>query len=63
MFRSWIGFAREGMDHFGVLLTSDQSLPRTGAGIGLLVRSILAFADGLEEDALMNSYDWVPATR
>ena len=51
------------MDHFGVLLTSDQSLPRTGAGIGLLVRSILAFADGLEEDALMNSYDWLPATR
>lgn len=53
-------FARDGEEHYGVLLTSDRSLPRASATIGLVVRSIVAYAAGAAEDDLMNSYDWLP---
>ena len=56
-------FARDGEEHYGVLLTSDRSMPRSSATIGLFVRSIVAYAAGVADDDLMNSYDWLsPAT-
>lgn len=53
--------ARSGEDHYGVLLTSDRSLPRTEEGIGLLIDAIASYAKGLGPDELMNNYDWLPA--
>ena len=51
----------EGMDHAGLLLTSDRSLPRTKAGIGRYV----AVLDDLltshpTDDALRNQLRWLP---
>ena len=40
--------------------TSDRSMPRSTAGIGLLVRSIVEYAMGVADDDLANSYDWLP---
>jgi len=53
--------AAEGLDHNGVLLTSDRSLPRTKAGIGAIVRVL----DGLlernpDDDAFRNQLRWLP---
>lgn len=56
-------FAESGEDHYGVLLTSDRSLPRTSEGIGLLVNSVVNYADGRGADELMNNYDWLPPVR
>ena len=56
-------FARDGEEHYGVLLTSDRSLPRATATIGLIVRAIVAYAAGAADDALTNSYDWLPPPR
>lgn len=56
-------FAESGEDHFGVLLTSDRSLPRTSEGIGRLVNSVVDYADGRNIDDLMNNYDWLPPVR
>ena len=53
--------AADGLDHNGVFLTSDRSLPRTKAGIGLLVRVL---ADLLKrnpgEDTFRNQLRWLP---
>jgi hypothetical protein len=53
-------FAGDAEEHYGVLLTSDRSMPRSTAGIGLLVRSIVEYAMGVADDDLANSYDWLP---
>ena len=52
-------FAGEGEEHYGVLLTSDRSMPRSTATIGFFVRSIVEYAAGATDDDLMNSYDWL----
>jgi hypothetical protein len=52
-------FARDGEAHHGVLLTSDRSLPRSSASIGLVVRSIVDYAAGADDD-LIDGYDWLP---
>ena len=51
----------EGMDHAGLLFTSDRSLPRTKAGIG---RYVTVLDDLLTshptDDALRNQLRWLP---
>ena len=56
-------FAERGEEHYGVLLTSDRSLPRTTEGIGLLIGSVVAYASEHEPDDLLNNYSWLPAVR
>jgi hypothetical protein len=53
--------AADGLDHNGVFLTSDRSLPRSKAGIGLLVR-VLAdlFKRNPGEDTFRNQLRWLP---
>jgi hypothetical protein len=55
-------FARDGEEHYGVLLTSDRSMPRATATIELSVRSIVAYAADVADDDLLNSYDWLAPT-
>jgi hypothetical protein len=52
-------FGLRGQTHFGVVFTDDLSFPRTRAGIGLLVRSLVALAAGVEDDALMNGCQYL----
>lgn len=56
-------FAEAGEDHYGVLLTSDRSLPRTSEGIGLIVSSVVDYAEDRGINDLMNNYDWLPPVR
>ena len=56
-------FAEAGEDHYGVLLTSDRSLPRTSEGIGLVISSLVDYAEDRGIDELMNNYDWMPPVR
>lgn len=53
-------FAEAGEEHYGVLLTSDKSLPRSTSTIGLFVRSLVDYASGTADDDLVNNYDWLP---
>lgn len=53
-------FGLAGEDHFGVLLTSDRSLPRSSEGIGILIRSIVAFASSRADDELKNDCQYLP---
>lgn len=54
-------WAASGLDHAGVILTSDESMPRGKRGIGLFVRALAAI---LEEDpddrGLANQVRWLP---
>lgn len=52
-------FGLAGEDHFGVLLTSDRSVPRSSEGIGNLIRSIVAFASGRADDELKNDCQYL----
>lgn len=53
--------AAEGVDHAGILFTSDRSLPRTRAGIGLLVRVLDELLEqNPSDDALRNQLRWLP---
>ena len=50
-----------GMTHHGVLFTSRKQLPRGKRTIGLLVRVLDDFlARHPAEDAVLNSYRWIP---
>src|SRR5438552_655550 len=52
-------FGLRGETHFGVVFTDDLSFPRTRAGIGLLVRSLVGFAAGTEEDDLVDGCQYL----
>jgi hypothetical protein len=53
--------AAKGMTHYGVLFTSCKQLPRGKQTIGLYVRVLDEFlTDHPAEDALRNSYSWLP---
>jgi predicted nuclease of predicted toxin-antitoxin system len=43
-------FGLSGEQHYGVLFTDDDTFPRGEAGIGLLVRSLAAFAADKTDD-------------
>jgi len=65
---NWGDFQREiqdaaatGMTHYGVLLTSRKQLPRGKDTIGLYVKVLDDFlARHPAEDALLNTYRWLP---
>jgi hypothetical protein len=53
--------ADAGRDHYGVLFTSRSQMPRSRQTIGLYIRVLDDFlARHPEEDALFNSYRWLP---
>ena len=53
--------AADGFDHYGVVFTSRPALPRGMGTIGLYVRVLGAFLRAHpEENALRNSYCWLP---
>lgn len=53
--------AAAGRDHYGILFTSRIRLPRSRQTIGLYVDVLDAFlARHPAEDALLNSYRWLP---
>lgn len=68
MTENWGDFQRElqnstaaGMTHYGVLFTSRRQLPRGKDTIGLYLRVIDDFLTRHPaEDALLNSYRWLP---
>jgi hypothetical protein len=53
-------FGLRGETHFGVIFTHDTTFPRTNAGIGLIVRALVAFAHGAPDDDLLNSCVYLP---
>lgn len=53
--------ASDGVDHAGLLLTSDRSLPRTKAGIGRYVAALDEFLSAHPDaNALHNQLRWLP---
>jgi hypothetical protein len=53
--------AQAGRDHYGVLVTSRHQLPRSKHTIGLYIRVVDDFlARHPDDDALPNSYRWLP---
>jgi predicted nuclease of predicted toxin-antitoxin system len=55
-----IRWAAAGSDHHGLLFTSDESMPRSKATIGLYVKALSAFMKAHPgEDALRNQVRWV----
>jgi predicted nuclease of predicted toxin-antitoxin system len=48
-------FGLTGEQHYGVLFTDDDTFPRGEAGVGLLVRSLEAFANAKPDDWLLDS--------
>jgi hypothetical protein len=53
--------ADAGRDHYGVLFTSRNRLPRSKQTIGLYVRVVDDFLTRHpDDDALLNSYRWLP---
>ena len=53
--------AQEGTSHFGVLFTSDRSLPRTLATVGDYVRVLdELLTANRAEDALLDEVRWLP---
>lgn len=65
---NWADFQRElrkaeaeGLTHYGVLFTSNKQMPRSKRTIGLYVRVLDDFLGRHPaEDALLNSYRWLP---
>ncbi len=54
-------FGVRGETHFGVVFTDDDTFPRAEAGVGLLVRSLAAFATGKPDDWLIDSCMYLPS--
>jgi predicted nuclease of predicted toxin-antitoxin system len=48
-------FGLRGEPQYGVLFTDDSTFPRGESGVGLLVRSLEAFASGKADDWLLDS--------
>lgn len=54
--RQWLA---SGRSHFGILLTSDRSLPRHRRYAGLYVRALRPLLDTSADDALFNQIRWL----
>lgn len=53
--------AASGQDHYGVLFTSRNQMPRSKQTIGRCIRILDDFLRRHpDEDALLNSYRWLP---
>lgn len=53
-------WAGEERDHMGILLTSDESMPRGVHGVGVYLKTLEAwFRDHPADDALRNQVRWV----
>lgn len=52
-------FGLSGETHYGVLLTDDDTFPRTKDGIGRIVRALAAFAEGREDDELVDGCQYL----
>jgi len=53
-------FGLRGETHFGVILTDDATFPRTHEGVGTIVRALTAFAQGSDDDDLLDSCLYLP---
>jgi len=53
-------FAFAGEMHYGVLLTSDATFPRTREAISLIVRSLGAFATDRDDDEMRDDCQFLP---
>lgn len=53
-------FGLRGETHFGVIFTDDATFPRTHAGVGLIVRALIAFVEGSRGDDLVNGCLYLP---
>jgi hypothetical protein len=54
------GLALAGDEHYGLLLTSDASMPRSRNTVGLFVRTLDHYLRGhTADDALRNRIDWL----
>jgi len=53
-------FGLRGETHFGVIFTDDATFPRTHAGVGLIVRALIAFVEGSRDDDLVNGCLYLP---
>jgi len=55
-------YAEDGRRHFGIVLTSDRSIPRTRKGVGALVASLGALMEeNPRADALLDRMRWLQA--
>jgi hypothetical protein len=43
-----------------VIFTDDATFPRTHAGVGLIVRALIAFVEGSRDDDLVNGCLYLP---
>jgi hypothetical protein len=50
----------EHYSYFGVIFTDDATFPRTHAGVGLIVRALIAFVEGSRDDDLVNGCLYLP---
>lgn len=53
-------FGLRGETQFGVLFTDDETFPRSDDRIGLLVRSLLTFVGGKQDDWLLDNCMYLP---
>jgi hypothetical protein len=53
-------FGLKGEAHFGVILTDDATFPRSREGLGLLVRSLAAFAARRADDEMLDDCQFLP---
>jgi hypothetical protein len=53
-------FAFAGETHFGVLLTSDATFPRTQEAISLIVRAVGAFEANRDDDEMQDDCQFLP---
>jgi predicted nuclease of predicted toxin-antitoxin system len=53
-------FGLRGETHFGVIFTDDATFPRTHAGVGLIVRALIAFVERSRDDDLVNGCLYLP---
>ena len=57
----FVEMLESGVRHYGLLLTSDRSMPRTKAGIGLFVRILDTFlSENPADEALLGQLRWLP---
>lgn len=53
-------FGLRGESHFGVIFSDDATFPRTHAGVGLIVRALSVFVEGVPDDDLLNGCVYLP---
>lgn len=54
-------FGLRGQTQFGVLFTDDDSFPRSADRVGQLILALVGFADGKQDDWLLDGCMYLPA--